>query len=124
MEFISKYRKYQIVLKPSRRVVIDGEASVKAGVRVRFDNFSYSTDDQEEIELLKSNKKFGVDYFEGPTEETKKKVEETVNKDADEESVVSEEYKCDNCDFCSTTKAGLAAHRRACLKQKEKQGQF
>ena len=57
MKFRSKYKGYQIVLKPQRVILVDGTKLVEQGIRVEFDKRGeYETDDPKIIELLKADR--------------------------------------------------------------------
>ena len=91
MKFRSKYKGYQIVLKPQRVILVDGTKLVEQGIRVEFDKRGeYETDDPKIIELLKADRYYNGDFEEEP-EEIKKakakisKIEKLINEDKEQE---------------------------------------
>jgi hypothetical protein len=64
VKFVSKYKNYEIVEKPSFIRVENGIPYVVYGKRYEFGDGTYETSDPKEIEFLRKHKFFGVDFYE------------------------------------------------------------
>lgn len=129
MQFISKFRKLRIVVKPQKRIIIGTETTLTDGLTVSFRNFEFSTEDETLIEFLRKHKQFGVWFWERPEVDLTKAPEVNARITELEKEIASlkgedgkpKVYKCDQCDFASSTGGGLAAHKRFAHKQKTKE---
>lgn len=52
--FKCRSRNYRIVMKPRKKVVVNGMVVEEQGKAIKFSNFVYSTSDKEEIDCLNS----------------------------------------------------------------------
>ncbi|RLI89178.1 MAG: hypothetical protein DRO62_02165 [Candidatus Altiarchaeales archaeon] len=81
MRFTSPYRRYGVVLKPAKKVEIDGELVFKPGVHIQFENGQVVVDDPKEIDLLVKSKWYGKDFI-SPEYEAKKQKEKEAKVEA------------------------------------------
>ncbi|RKY40924.1 MAG: hypothetical protein DRP85_07585 [Candidatus Makaraimicrobium thalassicum] len=94
MRFTSPYRRYGVVLKPAKKVEIDGELVFKPGIHIQFENGQAVIDDPKVIDLLVKSKWYGKDFI-SPEYEAKKqkekeaKIEDTQKKTASKENTDS-----------------------------------
>ena len=76
MIYHSRYKNFEIVIQPSRKVLEDdGRVVIKPGKKIQFKNGVYETKDPKEISFLRNQKNLiGVDFWEiDPVELEKKK---------------------------------------------------
>lgn len=114
MDFISKFLKYRVILKPRKtRMNAFGEKYLEEGVNVRFSEGRYSTEDQEIIALLTSNPRYGIDF-------TSPDAKPGVLTSVAEASLKSESAakqtintSCPHCQFKAASEFGLKSHIRA-----------
>lgn len=84
MKFISKYKSYNIILRPAfHRTNNIGMNEYVQGVSAQFENSEYNTDDEEMIKALKSSKFYGTDFWSDEPEEKVKPTEEAEKAEAD-----------------------------------------
>ena len=111
MKFISKGKKYKIVLKFSYFKIVDGMRQLVPGIRVEFRDGLFETEDKEMIKKLKAHPAYGRDFW------SEEKVEKTpvaeqmekIEKQAKQEINTS----CPYCSFKAKTEFGLMSHIRA-----------
>jgi len=114
-EFISKFKKYRIWLKPARTMHDGfGGRHREDGLCAKFEDGRFSTQDQEMIALLKKAPRYGLDFRSIDQE----KVEELSDsakaiQEADKEALETVTNSCPVCSYKAQSLAGLKAHMRA-----------
>lgn len=64
--FLSSCRNLRVTCRPTRVNTIDGRAVMHAGYSAQFEGGSYTTDDPEQIKMLRAHPRFGLDYYQIP----------------------------------------------------------
>lgn len=114
MDFISKYLKYHIVLKPMRtKTSGNGDRYIEDGISVTFSEGRFNTVDPEVIELLKKNPRFGLDFM-SPEVETGVLTPEAQQSQINEKAALENiNLSCPTCKFKAKSAFGLQSHMRA-----------
>lgn len=115
MQFISKFKKYKIWLKPSRYVTDGlGQRNFVAGIKCQFSDGRYETNDKEEITLLKANPRYGLDFHSLEQDKNEGLSEAALQqKQMDEEALDTVTHSCPKCSFKAQNRLGLMSHMRA-----------
>lgn len=116
MEFVSRFRKYRIWLRPRRtgHDASGGRFITDDGIVCKFDEGRFQTDDKEIIKLLKSNPRHGIDFSSIEQDQTSglsQEAQEIIDKEQ-----AGLETTATSCPYCSSkfdTKSALKSHIRA-----------
>lgn len=119
MDFISKFLKYRIILKPRKtKMNAFGEKYLEEGVNVRFAEGRYSTQDPEIIALLQSNPRFGIDFTspDATPGVLTPAAEASLKNEKDAAATIN--TSCPHCKFKAASEFGLKSHMRSKHKDK------
>ena len=115
MKFVSRYKDLKKVIVPSNYIFNSlGQRAYKAGKMAEFHDFQFETKDEESIEILKNDPRYGIDYWSAEKDDVSP-VSEEGQKLLEEEEMVKETVvtNCPTCGFRAASFAGLKAHIRA-----------
>lgn len=59
-----KYPALRLIIRPTRRRVIDGEIIRESGITLKFKDHLLTVEDEAIIKQIRESRRFGVDYFE------------------------------------------------------------
>jgi len=116
MIFMSKYLGLKMVIVPARYLHdASGQRRYQAGKTASFSEGRFETEDQEVIDAIKADKRYGIDFWAIDTDGSVVKADQQkleAEQRAETEALETTVNSCPICSFKAANKAGLTAHIR------------
>lgn len=109
MKFVSRYLEPRFVVRPTRRMLVEGMLHLQPGKTIEFKGHEYETEDKEEIDFLQKHIEFGKTFdIKKEAKEIKAEIKEMAKMlEKEEKNLV-----CPECGFEAASEVGLKVHMK------------